>query len=813
MIIRKLHLHPFAAASDLEIELDKNLNVLLGPNEAGKSTLVNALKLVLFAPVHPGKRQFEKEFQRFIPLGGGDTIRVSLGFSVKGKEFLLQKSWGGEKQSRLQLPGGGSISDAAAVQQKMDELLILQPGTFNNVLIAYQNSLMETIVHLNLANSTATRDLNTLLRKAIFETDGISIEKLEQNIREKYNAYLGCWDLRLNLPEKNRGIDNPWKKGVGKVLEAYYRRESLQRELADARNYDREMDELVRKHGTAELEIKSLREYLSRYRPAVEDARSRALLEAQLKSAELEEGQLREISQSWPAVEQELKNRREQLAELEKKNKLLIEEEQTVRQYEQNRRRLEVFQKAKKKKEEQKSLQEKIASMKSIETEDFNLLKKTSGELNRIRTSLKAGKLAMRMEAKTALTLNLTRDLEGEKQIKISAGEPLQVEAGGKILLKHQDWVLQLSSGTDDFENLQKEYSRQTEIYDKLLKRYEVSGLEEAQKLKDEADDARRLLQMQKSQLDELLSGENSYEELEAFAAGFKESGTARPLTSVAAEAGEVSGKLVQVHSSIKENKSRLEQWEKSYGTKEKLLDTLVDKRGAVQKFRKELGSLSPLPDSVESPREFIRAFELREQQLQQREKDRADLRVQIAELEGRAPQETVETLEKMLENTGADFNRIHKEGLAVQEILQNFQEVKKEMDSRTLDPWLNEIKKMLGPLTGSRYKLINLEDGRPSGIVSSNGLEMPFDYLSAATRDGLALALRLSMARYFLRESDGFLVMDDPLVDMDPLRREAAAKIIQEFAREKQVIILTCHPAHAALLAGNRIELPAPDR
>ena len=75
-------------------------------------------------------------------------------------------------------------------------------------------------------------------------------------------------------------------------------------------------------------------------------------------------------------------------------------------------------------------------------------------------------------------------------------------------------------------------------------------------------------------------------------------------------------------------------------------------------------------------------------------------------------------------------------------------------------------------------------------------------------TRDSLALALRLVMARHFLARADGFLVMDDPLVDMDPVRQQAAAARLREFAADRQLIFFTCHPATADMLGGTLVEL-----
>lgn len=56
MILNKLILCPFAGFTNREVEFKKGLNVILGENEAGKSTLVNAIKASLFEPTNLGKR-------------------------------------------------------------------------------------------------------------------------------------------------------------------------------------------------------------------------------------------------------------------------------------------------------------------------------------------------------------------------------------------------------------------------------------------------------------------------------------------------------------------------------------------------------------------------------------------------------------------------------------------------------------------------------------------------------------------------------------------------------------------------------------
>ncbi|MFW5744486.1 MAG: ATP-binding protein, partial [Spirochaetota bacterium] len=75
-----------------------------------------------------------------------------------------------------------------------------------------------------------------------------------------------------------------------------------------------------------------------------------------------------------------------------------------------------------------------------------------------------------------------------------------------------------------------------------------------------------------------------------------------------------------------------------------------------------------------------------------------------------------------------------------------------------------------------------------------------------------VALAVRLALAETALADGEAPLLLDDPLVDMDPERRAAAAGAIAEYASRHQVVLFTCHPDHANLFPdAHRIELARP--
>ena len=110
--------------------------------------------------------------------------------------------------------------------------------------------------------------------------------------------------------------------------------------------------------------------------------------------------------------------------------------------------------------------------------------------------------------------------------------------------------------------------------------------------------------------------------------------------------------------------------------------------------------------------------------------------------------------------------------------------------------------------MSGNAFSEIEMEDDYPKKLIKPNGSELSYDLLSFGTKDTFSLALRLTLAEYFLKEKEGFLVLDDPLVDMDLDRQALAAQQINEFSKTKQVIFLTCHTHTAELLKGKCIEL-----
>ena len=111
MILCRITLSPFAGIPRLDLSFTDGLNVILGANETGKSTVFHALYNVMFteAKLTPGR--FKKLMNRFLPVGGGDTIAVALHFKHKNTDHYLKRKWGPSAEAELKLHPPHSVAE------------------------------------------------------------------------------------------------------------------------------------------------------------------------------------------------------------------------------------------------------------------------------------------------------------------------------------------------------------------------------------------------------------------------------------------------------------------------------------------------------------------------------------------------------------------------------------------------------------------------------------------------------------------------------------------------------------------------------
>jgi uncharacterized protein YhaN len=100
------------------------LNLLCGPNEMGKSTIMAALHAVLFER-HRAAGEHIKSFQ---PAGHKTAPRVALDFELDGGLFRIEKQFLRNEHARLRLPDGRRFEGPAAEDELQRLLGFAEPG-------------------------------------------------------------------------------------------------------------------------------------------------------------------------------------------------------------------------------------------------------------------------------------------------------------------------------------------------------------------------------------------------------------------------------------------------------------------------------------------------------------------------------------------------------------------------------------------------------------------------------------------------------------------------------------------------------------
>lgn len=110
----------------------------------------------------------------------------------------------------------------------------------------------------------------------------------------------------------------------------------------------------------------------------------------------------------------------------------------------------------------------------------------------------------------------------------------------------------------------------------------------------------------------------------------------------------------------------------------------------------------------------------------------------------------------------------------------------------------IQKAQEIFAALTEGRYTRLATPLGRFEPVVSNgSGSGKEPEELSRATAEQLFLALRLSYVENLANAHPALpVIMDDVLVNFDDRRRQAAAKVIADFAVNRQVIFFTCHTA-----------------
>jgi len=515
MIISRITPSPFAGIPHLDLSFTDGLNVILGANETGKSTVFHALYNVMFteAKLTPGR--FKKLMNRFLAVGGGDTIVVELHFKHKNTDHYLKRKWGPSAEAELKLPNGNIISDESTIAEYLGACLSASEGTYRAVLMTQQTGLAGTLEALKSKHSETVKSLGDILKTAVLETDGVSIEKFRDHLETQFNDYFSRWDPAKNYPQGGKGIEKPWKKQVGKILQAYYDKESVRVVFEKACQEEEAIDRANQKIAETKIERDELERYVATNKKAADDAQERKILLAQIENVGKDLAEYKKINRDWPVREKTLQDLKDKLPEQERKVEERKRKKLQAEQAEKNRKNMEKYKAVSARKKLVEDAEKNLKAAQVLTEEDLNAIDGAFKQLGQLKTELEAGKLSVYFEAKKPVTILVTKDLEEPKKESLKQGESQSFEAGGRLRLDHPDWGIEVTTGEGDFADLEQKIETADKALNELLKKHNVESLEGAKKIHRADETCRQTLKTAQDNLENELK-DTTLEKLES---------------------------------------------------------------------------------------------------------------------------------------------------------------------------------------------------------------------------------------------------------------------------------------------------------
>ncbi len=188
MKILSLYIEGFGKLENLSLSFSDGLNVIYGQNEAGKSTLHNFLKSMLYGLDRKGSGTKQDAYHRFRPWNQEIPFGGELRFSYQNKNYLLKRDFRDGKGAPeiWELNSGSS--------EKIDVLTSdSAPSDEENTLIPIENP--DEFLRLVLENFTETAYRNTI---SIGQLKSATGREMVQELRHYLSSIEGSGTSSLN---------------------------------------------------------------------------------------------------------------------------------------------------------------------------------------------------------------------------------------------------------------------------------------------------------------------------------------------------------------------------------------------------------------------------------------------------------------------------------------------------------------------------------------------------------------------------------------------------------------------------------------
>ena len=268
MKIHRLRVESFAAIREVDVAFGPGLNVLYGPNDLGKSTLSDAIRLALLLP------HTSSHCDPYIPWSGGQDPVVDLTFQTGEQRFWrVRKQFGKGGSSTLQESRNGQdfeeVMRARLVDAKLRELLgwgIPEPGG-SGTGRSFPSSFLATALLSTQADVTAVLDSSLQDDPAASGKERIAAALQAAAQDPLFVALLRETQGRRDEAFTEKGMKKTargsvFKAAADRVREAREEKDQLQKIVDDSEGVERTLRDLSARRDRQEQECAAAADHL-----------------------------------------------------------------------------------------------------------------------------------------------------------------------------------------------------------------------------------------------------------------------------------------------------------------------------------------------------------------------------------------------------------------------------------------------------------------------------------------------------------------------------------------------------------------------
>ena len=337
MIIKRVQLENYRSHSNITVEFTKGVNLILGKNGRGKTSILEAISTVMFNTKDRSGRETGKSYIKF----GEKSSKVDIDFIANdGREYNLKTEFFKTKPKKQTLKDMIGSEYDGDIQEKLEELCGIKKGfeeTYENIVIAKQNEFINIFKDSGTTREkTFNKIFNTQIYKEMY--DSFLKEAIDKYKSEKENLDSKINSLKENMEDKEQ-ITNSLKeeKELEKNLQDNFKNinvvsKNLENEIKDYETTEIELNNLIKNIKDEENKIKK---YLSLLKENIIEAK-------QAKKSKIIVKETEKSYLEYLEIENRLKDLRENLDNLLEEQKLNIQYQNNIEKLELSNKNLKV---------------------------------------------------------------------------------------------------------------------------------------------------------------------------------------------------------------------------------------------------------------------------------------------------------------------------------------------------------------------------------------------------------------------------------------------------------------------------------------